>query len=103
MVDADLLNDTPDAIQFALPSRLDTAAAPGLVSDLMAYEGRDICLDFKDVKLLGTLCLQVLLNVSYHWKLAGHSVSIKNVMPCVNAAIADFGTSPEALMTGDSA
>ncbi|MBT8459893.1 MAG: hypothetical protein KJN60_09510, partial [Boseongicola sp.] len=63
MADPALFNGT----RYALPARLDTAYAPKLLADLLPYQGQNICLDFKEVTILGTLCLQVLMNARHHW------------------------------------
>ena len=100
MADPDLLNVAESGVHIALPERLDTASAPALLADLVPYQDTDICLDFKEVTMLGTLCLQILLNARHHWAAAGHAVTLKNVMPPVEKALADFATSRSALSTG---
>lgn len=97
MADTDILQADDGATQIALPERLDTAAAPTLLADLATHRGRDICLDFKNVTLLGTLCLQVLMNARHHWLADGQAVSLRNLMPPVEKALADFGISAQDL------
>lgn len=99
MADTDILQVGDGAAQIALPDRLDTAAAPKLLADLAPHRGRDICLDFENVTMLGTLCLQVLLNARHHWDADGHVVLIRNLMPPVERALADFGTTPQGLIS----
>ena len=59
------------ATHIVLPERLDTASAPSVLADLRLYRDHDVCLDFKNVTMLGTQCLQVLLNACHHWKVSG--------------------------------
>ncbi len=99
MADTDILRVGDGATHIALPERLDTAAAPTLLANLAPHRGHDICLDFANVTMLGTLCLQVLLNARHHWGVDGQRVSIRNVMPPVEKALADFGTSPQGLIS----
>lgn len=99
MADTDILQTGDGATQIALPDLLDTAAAPTLLADLAPHRGRDICLDFENVTMLGTLCLQVLLNARHHWDADGHAVSIRNLMPPVEKALADFGAPPQSLIS----
>jgi len=101
MPDPDLSHNAEGAVLITLPERLDTAAASDVLANLIGYKGHDICLDFKDVKMLGTLCLQVLLNTRHHWQADGNVVSLKNIMPEVAKALADFAATPKSLMTGD--
>ena len=100
MADPDQLNNAESGVCIALPERLDTASAPALLADLAPHQNEDICLDFERVTMLGTLCLQVLMNARHHWATAGHAVSLKNMMPPIEKALADFGTTPQALATG---
>ena len=100
MADTDILQVGDGAAQIALPDRLDTAAAPKLLADLAPHRGRDICLDFENVTMLGTLCLQVLLNARHHWDANGHAVTLANLSSPVEKALADFGSRPQNLITG---
>ena len=99
MAEPDLLNDAQTGVHIALPERLDTATAPQLLAELAPYQDRDICLDFGEVTMLGTLCLQVLMNARHHWAAAGHSVTLQNILPPVEKALADFGATHQALST----
>lgn len=102
MAEPDLLDNAQGGIQIALPERLDTANASALMAELSLHQDHDICLDFQEVSMLGTLCLQVLMNACHHWTAAGRAVSLKNISPPVEKALADFGTTPRALSTGGS-
>ncbi|MBT8414537.1 MAG: STAS domain-containing protein [Boseongicola sp.] len=100
MADIDILQPDESAAQIALPTRLDTASAPTVLAEIAAHRGRDICLDFANVTMLGTLCLQVLMNARHHWDLNGQKVTLANLSSAAEKALADFGTTPQNLTTG---
>ena len=100
MADTNILQPDDSAAQIALPTRMDTANAPNVLADIAAHRGRDICLDFENVTMLGTLCLQVLLNARHHWDANGHAVTLANLSSPVEKALADFGSRPQNLITG---
>ena len=47
-----------------LSSRLDLSAASDLKTTLVKASGNDVVLDFSEVKVLGSLCLQVIIAAS---------------------------------------
>lgn len=53
--------------RISLPSVLNSAAAVGLSSNLLAVRGRPVRIDAGEVKQIGGLCLQVLLSAGKTW------------------------------------
>jgi len=100
MTDGDAHPDNSTAADLTLPARLDTATAPDVLALISAHQGRDLCLDFGQVTMLGARCLQVLLNAGHHWTAAGHSLSMSNITPETDKAFLEFGTTANAVTTG---
>lgn len=63
-----------------LPDKLDTAAAPLLLSELLAARGEALTLDAVNCRGVGAICAQILLSAQVAWRgdgfdfaLQGHS------------------------------
>jgi chemotaxis protein CheX len=63
---------------FALPSRLDSSAAPSLLDSLMTRRGQPLHLDASEVELVGALALEVVIAAGRQWDLDGHPFSLKS-------------------------
>ncbi|MCF7699512.1 STAS domain-containing protein [Loktanella sp. M215] len=65
---------------LTLPDKLDTAAAPRFLSDLLAVRGEALTLDAANCRGVGAICAQILLAAQIAWRgdgcdftLQGHS------------------------------
>lgn len=87
------------ATQLKLERRLDTAHAEDLAGSLKDLLGRDIALDASGVDLLGAQCLELLLSAVGLWEAAGHSISLNGLSDAFVSDLAQFGLTPDHLIT----
>lgn len=64
--------------QVALETKLDSAAADKLRTDLLGAQDSDVVLDGSAVEQVGGLCLELLMSVRHLWAASGHAVTIEN-------------------------
>ena len=103
MAASEMTGNIDAPVQICLPEKLDTAAASSVHRDLARHQGSDLTLDFSDVKMVGGLCLQVLLNAQHHWAEGEHTITVANVVPDVEMLFVELGVTAKSLETGDVA
>jgi chemotaxis protein CheX len=79
--------------EYRLPAVLDAAAAPGLVTELVALRGGALALEAGEVTRLGGLCLQALLAAKVTWAADGKPFEIRNLSPELQETLALCGAS----------
>lgn len=87
-----------DAVQ--LPSKMDLTAASGLATTLRENQSSEITVDFSDVKMLGALCLQVLLSAAISLNNEGRKLHITNVPDRVLDQLRVMGLTPDDISRG---
>jgi chemotaxis protein CheX len=83
-----------------LSPKLDLASAAALTTTLRGQQGKDVVLDFKEVKHLGALCLQVMLCAATSAIEQGCKLSIVNASDRVIDQMRVMGMTPEAVTRG---
>ena len=81
---------------LTLPERLDLISARPLARDIAAIDG-DVLLDASGVKLVGGLCLQILLATRQQCLAADRDFAITNRSEAFDDAIRSFGVDPDLL------
>ena len=61
---------------LTLPNKLDTAAAPGLLSAIRAERGAPLTLDAVQVQGIGAICGQILASAHAAWAADGHALGL---------------------------
>lgn len=83
--------------QITLPARLDLSVASNLARDILALHGQDVTLDAKEVILLGTPGLQVLLAAQREWSDENTTLTLQNPPSKFIDQLARFGLTPDDL------
>lgn len=76
---------------FILPDRLDSSAAPGLVTALMDRIGKPLILDAGQVEVIGALALEVIIAGGRQWEADGQSLTIAQPSARFSAACQTLG------------
>ena len=84
-----------------LATKLDAAAANALLTTLRDNNDADLTLDMSEVKVLGALCLQVLLSAAKSAGADGRTMTITNVSDRVIDQMRLMGMTPEIIARGD--
>ncbi len=85
----------PDPI--VLEAKLDLAAASGLKAILNARDDVDTVIDMSQVKLLGALCLQVLMSAAKTANAQGRTIRLTNVSDRILEQMRLMGVTPETI------
>ena len=83
-----------------LSSRLDLSAASDLKTSLVKVSGNNVILDFSEVKVLGALCLQVIIAASRAAKANDLEFSLINLSERVEDQLRIVGVTPQDLSEG---
>ncbi|WP_218156111.1 STAS domain-containing protein [Jannaschia rubra] len=83
---------------IALPERLDIAAAATLRKVLLGCDG-DIVLDARNVRLLTTPCLQVLMAGRDRQRTLGRGLTVANPSPAFSSCATTLGVTLDRLQT----
>lgn len=83
----------------SLAQRMDLPAAVPLLNDMRKSEG-PIILDGSETKILGALCLQILISTSRQAKADGREFKLTNLTDEAVGQLASMGISPEQVMEG---
>ena len=83
-----------------LPTRLDLSAASDLKTTLVQASDKGIVLDFSEVKVLGALCLPVIIAASRVAKTNGLQFSLINLSERVEDQMRIVGVTPQDISEG---
>ncbi len=83
-----------------LAPKLDVAAASSLLVTLRDHKEPELIIDMSDVKLLGALCLQVLLSAAKTAREEGREFSIIHASDRVIDQMRLMGMTPETIARG---
>lgn len=90
----------PDPVMLA--PKLDVPAASDLLAALRDNTDQELILDMSDVKLLGSLCLQVLLSAAKTAQADGRMMTIVNASDRVIEQMRLMGFTPETIAKGSA-
>lgn len=85
---------------IVLAPKLDVAQASELFSTLRENKDAEVILDMSDVKLLGALCLQVLLSAAKTANEDGRAITLTNASDRVIDQMRLMGMTPETISKG---
>lgn len=85
---------------IVLAPRLDLAAASALKATLSEVSAKNVEIDFSQVKILGALCLQVLLAASATFAAQGKNVKVSNLSERVAEQMRVMGVSADSITRG---
>lgn len=83
-----------------LTSKLDLSAASGMANTFRENTDAEVVVDFSEVKLLGALCLQVLLSAATSLNAQGRKLQFTNVPERVLEQMRVMGMTPEDITRG---
>lgn len=81
---------------FILPDRLDSSAAPLLVSALRDRIGQPLVLDAGRVEVIGALAFEVMISAARQWAADGQSLTICRPSARFSAACQTLGLNRDA-------
>lgn len=81
---------------FILPDRLDSSAAPGLMTALQGHVGKPLVIDAGQVEVIGALALEVLVAGGRQWEADGQSLTIARPSARFAAACRSLGLRSDA-------
>jgi chemotaxis protein CheX len=84
--------------RVALAPKLDTAAVPELQKILVDAKDDDIVLDAAEVKMIGALCVELLMSAAAIWKSAGQSVTIEGASTEMIEDLGRLGLTTDTLL-----
>lgn len=90
------------AESIVLTPKLDVAAASALLTTLRENKQPELILDMSEVRLLGALCLQVLLSAAKTAEAEGQKMTITNVSDRVQDQMRLMGLTPETIARGSA-
>ncbi|MGP9806148.1 STAS domain-containing protein [Paracoccus sp. NSM] len=85
---------------FILPDRLDSSAAPALVSALGQRVGQPLQIDAAGVEVIGALALEVIIAAGLQWQADGQPLAITQRSPRFEAACNALGLQADAPWIG---
>ncbi len=85
-----------------LAPKLDVAAASDLLSALRENKDTELVVDMSQVKMLGALCLQVLLSAAITARDENRTMTITNVSERVIDQMRLMGMTPETIARGNA-
>lgn len=84
--------------RVVLATKLDTSAAAGLRTSLIAARDEDVVVDGSEVEMLGALCLETLMSAAVLWKRAGLELTFENLSGQMQDDLGRYGLTPDALL-----